>query len=272
MKLDDLRHYQQQERQADSLQDLPDTFYEDAAEYVDDLQEQRDQAAEEADDPFRDDTVRRLSDELETAQSVIESIYERRLGKLVKAASFSAAGLSSPVDESILADRERNLFDDLVDRLIEDRDAIDPLLSGTPDPEATDIDFGSEDDTPDNTADTPPTETADTDASDSDAPAEDELEDAGPDDDVNRVMVRITDDVGEIFGIDERTYSLQAEDVVTLPVANAHPLIEKDAAEPLEEFDPEAGIPSPDSPPDNTLSGDTEDTANEAESPAMASR
>lgn len=53
-------------------------------------------------------------------------------------------------------------------------------------------------------------------------------------DDTDRVRVRVTDDVGEILGVDERPYDLQAEDVVTLPEANAEPLVQKDAAERLE--------------------------------------
>jgi DNA replication factor GINS len=46
--------------------------------------------------------------------------------------------------------------------------------------------------------------------------------------------VRITSDVGEIFGVDQRAYDLTAEDVVTLPEANAGPLVERDAAERLD--------------------------------------
>jgi len=49
-----------------------------------------------------------------------------------------------------------------------------------------------------------------------------------------RVRVRVTDDVGEILGVDERPYDLEADDVVTLPEANAEPLVQKDAAEKLE--------------------------------------
>lgn len=53
-------------------------------------------------------------------------------------------------------------------------------------------------------------------------------------DDTDRVRVRVTDDVGEILGVDERPYDLRAEDIVTLPEANATPLVQKDAAERLE--------------------------------------
>jgi len=51
---------------------------------------------------------------------------------------------------------------------------------------------------------------------------------------VDRKTVRITDDVGEIFGVDQREYDLSTDDVVTLPADNAEPLVERDAAEPLE--------------------------------------
>jgi DNA replication factor GINS len=57
--------------------------------------------------------------------------------------------------------------------------------------------------------------------------------DAG-DSSIERLKVRITEDVGEILGVDERAYTLSAEDVVDLPEANATPLIERDAAERLE--------------------------------------
>ncbi|GAA0265845.1 DNA replication complex subunit Gins51 [Halobacterium noricense] len=59
-------------------------------------------------------------------------------------------------------------------------------------------------------------------------------EDTESDGDVARTKVRVTDDVGEIFGVDERPYTLEAEDIVTLPEENAKPLVEKDAAEKLD--------------------------------------
>ncbi|MFT4963229.1 MAG: DNA replication factor GINS, partial [Halobacteriales archaeon] len=50
----------------------------------------------------------------------------------------------------------------------------------------------------------------------------------------DRIMVRITADVGEILGVDDRAYDLEKEDVVTLPRQNAEPLLEREAAERLE--------------------------------------
>jgi len=51
---------------------------------------------------------------------------------------------------------------------------------------------------------------------------------------VPRTTVRITADVGEVVGADDRDYDLGAEDVVKLPESNAEVLVENDAAEPLE--------------------------------------
>jgi DNA replication factor GINS len=49
--------------------------------------------------------------------------------------------------------------------------------------------------------------------------------------DIDRTTVRITSDVGAIFGVDEREYDLATDDIVTLPTANAEPLIDRDVAE-----------------------------------------
>jgi DNA replication factor GINS len=50
----------------------------------------------------------------------------------------------------------------------------------------------------------------------------------------DRATVRITRDVGEIMGVDEHVYELADGDVVTLPSANAEPLLERDAASRIE--------------------------------------
>jgi DNA replication factor GINS len=50
----------------------------------------------------------------------------------------------------------------------------------------------------------------------------------------DRVTVRITSDIGEILGVDQREYDLAREDVVMLPETNAGPLVDRGAAERLE--------------------------------------
>ena len=357
MNLDELRSAQAKERRKDSLQHLRDSFYDDVAAYVADLRAARDRRAEQVDKPFSDDDVRRLSDEVETAEEVAEALYERRVGKVVKLASFAAADM--PVDADGMTTEERKLFDDLVDRIGENKSRVLDVLSGevsvdesasgsgsgsasepasapdgtqaergptesaapdapedpappAPDPEPPDRSspveptdsagdgsdevadalagaMGGGDDevadaldaTPGETAessDLPPTDAPERNASDvagdgattdggptavppepapPGAPGGDgraAADDVGSTDDAgatpgtdpadsadsadsvddDRATVRITRDVGAIFGVDEREYDLASEDVVTLPVENAAPLVERDAAERLD--------------------------------------
>ncbi|WP_066411255.1 DNA replication complex subunit Gins51 [Halorubrum aethiopicum] len=352
MNLDELRSVQAKERRKDSLQHLRDAFYDDVAAYVSDLRAARDRRAEQVDNPFSDDDVRRMSDELETAEEVAEALYERRVGKVVKLASFAAADMS--VETEGMTSQERALFDDLVARIRENKSEVlatlagdappaggdaspgtpdaspgtpgtptDPGSSGDPDrqdatdavppeveepspPEADDpvppeaeepappeadpdpdvlagamggdpassADDGSSSDLRGPTGSTDSAAGSATDAepgaastdggptpvepdpappgapgadgsvdgepasaANGPAPAEADAPSPAADADVpgiDRETVRITRDVGEIFGVDEREYDLASEDVVTLPTANAEPLVERDAAERIE--------------------------------------
>ncbi|WP_338739098.1 hypothetical protein [Haloplanus salilacus] len=322
MNVEELRTVQRTERQKDSLQHLRDSFYRDVAEYVAERKAERERVASEVDDPFSSPEVSRLSDEIGTAEEVVESIYERRIGKIVKRATFAAAGMAT--EDEGLTGEERDLFEDLVARIEDNRRAVLDDLVGDADADEDDADTtGPRDSTPAAPADptevettddpTPaapadPTEVETTDdptpaAPDPDdllaeamggggngsesesggdgngdadgpvAPADDggvpaaasvgtgedrtDPSDPGPDPDpepspsgldgpatdggdavatpdTDRTMLRITRDVGEIFGVDDREYDLTSEDVVTLPTANAQPLLDRDAAERLE--------------------------------------
>lgn len=128
MNIDELRTVQTKERQKDSLQHLRDSFYEDVADYIRDLKAERDDAAAAADDPFSDPEVSRFTDEIETAEEVVEAIYERRVGKVVKLSSFAAADM--PVDEEGLTAQERDLFEDLVARIGENKGRVLDILAG----------------------------------------------------------------------------------------------------------------------------------------------
>jgi DNA replication factor GINS len=341
MNLDELRSVQSKERQKDSLQHLRDSFYEDVGEYIAELKDQRDTAAEAADDPFSNPDVGRLTDEIETAEEVVEAVYERRMGKIVKRASLAAAGM--PSDEDGLTTEEKELFADIVDRIESNKDYVLDVLSGeasvdssasvstdmdptadadpsadvdpTADAETTvngeptadadtapdadngvnaadlmgdgsdaaadptpataddsasggqpvdaesgvpdaiadaererarspdsQADDGSGAETPpgartgghsDDGADAPePGDIAASDESDTDGTPPAESPDDGPESD--RATVRITRDVGQILGIDEREYDLAEEDVVQLPEQNVEPLVQRDAAERLD--------------------------------------
>lgn len=266
MNLEELRSVRRTERQKDSLQSLRESFYRDAAAYVEELKAERDRAAEAADDPFSSPEVSRLTDEIESAEEIVESIYERRVGKVVKLATFAAADMST--DDGGLTHEEQDLFDDLVDRIRENRRTVLDTLageravvpeepSGDTAPASTEEGgdvlsdaMGGEgvpgdatsatDDEPDavlesesgteSTADAeadPETEPARTAPSDADETAETA-------ETTDRTTVRITRDVGRVLGVDDREYDLTREDVVTLPAANADPLVEREAAERLD--------------------------------------
>ena len=128
MNLDELRSVQAKERRKDSLQHLRDDFYDDVAAYVADLRAARDGRAEQVAKPFSDDDVRRMSDELETAEEVGEALYERRVGKVVKLASFAAADMT--VDTEGMTSQERALFDDLVERIEANKSRVLDALAG----------------------------------------------------------------------------------------------------------------------------------------------
>ncbi|QLH85042.1 DNA replication complex GINS family protein [Halosimplex pelagicum] len=354
MDLNELQSAQSRERQTDSLQQLRESFYKDAGEFIQQLHRERERAAEEADDPWDAPEVNRLSDDIDTAEGTVEAIYERRVGKIVKMASLAAADM--PTEDEGLTTEERSLFETLVGAIEENRARVEAVIDGenpaaaaadvdTPEPaaganqadpadadpaadagptDASAADRASEPSPadgdrrdvpgdPDELGDAPGTAPP-ADAPSADAPADDsapspppdapteasgvdaadlmgdgsetaESVDSGeqsPDDDprdrppqadggssavdpatdaptpppgggggespdadstdagaesdpsVDRATVKITSDVGEIFGVDDRSYDLTAEDVVTLPEANAGPLVERDAAERLD--------------------------------------
>jgi len=276
MDLDELQSARDRERQTDKLQQLRDSFYADAGDLIQQLRRERDRAADRAEDPFDAPEVNRLTDEINTAEQTVEAIYEKRVGKIVKAASFAAADL--PAESAGMTAEEQALFEALVEDIERTRERVLDTLAGenepgaggasaatdageasgaahsqSPSKTAAEADQGSasdvsvadvmgggesaagEDGTSDgdgNGGETTETTDAgrDTEADEPEPP----VSDGGAAVDVGRTTVRIAEDVGPIFGVDEREYDLAADDVVTLPTDNADPLIERGVAEPLE--------------------------------------
>ncbi|WP_135661588.1 DNA replication complex GINS family protein [Halorhabdus rudnickae] len=128
MDLDEIQSVQSRERQTDSLQQLRDSFYEEAGEFVRALREERERAAERADDPFDAPQVNRLSDDIATAEQTLEAIYERRVGKIVKMASLAAADM--PTEDEGLTTEERDLFESLVGSIEQSRNHVFDVLEG----------------------------------------------------------------------------------------------------------------------------------------------
>jgi len=136
MNLDELQSVRDRERQTDKLQQLRESFYADAGEFIQQLRTERERAAERADDPFDAPEVNRLTDEINTAEQTVEAIYEKRVGKLVKAASFAAADL--PAEADGMTAEEQELFDTLVGNIKENRAYVLDVLAGEDESPATD--------------------------------------------------------------------------------------------------------------------------------------
>ncbi|SDJ34030.1 DNA replication factor GINS [Halovenus aranensis] len=146
MDLNELQSVRDRERQTDKLQQLRESFYADAGSFIQQLHAERDRAVERADDPFDSPEVRQLTDEIKTAEQTVEAIYEKRVGKIVKAASFAAADL--PAESDGMTAEEQELFDDLVGNIKANRERVLALLDGDEPPTDTDTPAPTEGDEP----------------------------------------------------------------------------------------------------------------------------
>ncbi|MFP4590462.1 MAG: hypothetical protein ACLFMX_03235 [Halobacteriales archaeon] len=206
MNLDELRSVRDDARETGELQPLRPSFYAEARAFIDELRTERDRAAAACDDPFGDPEVGRLTDRLESATEVLESIYHNRVGKLLRHAATTAA--TGGTDAPPMTREERALYETLVEAIHATEGAV---LEGEAAEAPAPPEFDDAEDEPEADADEPAVEA-----------------------DVERQTVRVTDAVGTILGVDEREYDLQPGDVVTLPVENARALIEREAARPVE--------------------------------------
>ena len=232
MNLEELRRIREQERATDSVQNLRADFYADVADYLSNLRAERDARASEADDPFTDTDVKRLSDELQAAERTVEALYERRVGKIVKLASFAAANMSVEVEG--LTREETELFETIVETIQEFTDEINNTLDSAHESDGVGpyrSKPAAEDSDPHELSPSESLETTENEPSSTDTPSDNDSEE------IDRTTVRITEEVGPIVGIDERDYDLGRDDIVTLPVENARPLIEGDVAEPIDRAD-----------------------------------
>lgn len=157
MNLDELRSAQSRERQSSSLQHLRDSFYEEAAEFIRGLRAERERVAERSEHSFPSDDpeIKRLTNEIDTAEEVVEALYERRVGKVVKKASFAAADMN--VDDEGLTTEEAELFETLVGNIEANRASVLDALTGEAPTDSTPAASG---DTPAAGAPTPDTGTA----------------------------------------------------------------------------------------------------------------
>ncbi|EFW93199.1 hypothetical protein ZOD2009_05027 [Haladaptatus paucihalophilus DX253] len=247
MNLDELRSVQSKERSKDSLQHLRESFYADVGAYIRGLREERERAAERADDPFDSAEVNQLTDEIKTAEEVVEAVYERRVGKVVKRASLSAAGI--PADEDGLTSEEQQLFADLVDRIESNKATVLDVLAGNEGSAESTASASTAPDTaaadpsarPSTASDAPVSDTMGTDTTASDAnAAESEPDPAGD---------RPSDEAAAIAGEHDAAASSQMDES-TPPEPS--PPSEATAREPGEASAPDAD--APDGPESSALS------------------
>lgn len=229
MDLDRLREAQSRERGSQSLQPLEDSFYSDAAEFVAEKEEERDSL----EDPSSAE-AQRLNDVVVSARRFAESVYERRVGKIVNMASLAANG--TDVDRGKLTEEEKQLFEEVEAAIAEHGDRVMDVLEGH---------RGQQELVKDAEGAGSGTEKTEGvgEPSDETRGERDVSGDAEPEGDQGREgsslegysTVRVTQDVQAFVGTDGEEYELSEEDVATVPKKNARVLCEKGAAEEIGE-------------------------------------
>ena len=192
------------ERELDNkLQEIGDSFYEDAAAYIKKLEDER-KAAQKYQE------MDMLTDELKNARIVIEGIFDIRRRKIVEFASVSVSG--ARMDIQGLTTKEKAMHETIVVALERGRkEILIPIL---------------EPQTGQNPAKNILGETTT-----KEKPIENTIKENESD---GFMMVKVLKDVPRFVGVDGRQYQLSSEDVVVLPKANALVLCNKNVAIPLE--------------------------------------
>ena len=211
MNLEDLANKLVLERESDRLQELDDSFYAQAAEYIRSLDRARQDAAD-----YKEAGM--IDDEIKNARILIEGVFDRRMSKIIQYASIFAAGTRLNVEG--LTGAEKAVFDGLVAALEKGRSEIlDPALDVAPRGGLAKNILGGI------TTKEQPIENAT--ATDGAAAAQ-----AAEAPEV--MTVKVLKDIPRFVGVDGRHYQLSGEDVVVLPKANALVLCNKNIAIPLQ--------------------------------------
>jgi DNA replication factor GINS len=205
MSLEDLVMILTKEREIDELQEVGDSFYDDAAEYIKKLEAARNEAGN-----YREADM--LSDELKNARMVLEGIFDRRRSKIIDAALNTASGIR--IDVKGLTQKEKPMFDSIVAAIESGRtNVLLPILEPTRAQNPAKNILG---------------ETAS-----KEKPIENSINhDSNVSEDL--MMVKVLKDIPRFVGVDGRHYHLSGEDVVVLPKANALVLCNKNVAIPLQ--------------------------------------
>ncbi len=189
------------ERNTASLQELPETFFEDVSEYIKKLEAEGREA-----DGSRKGFV---EDEIKNARMKVEDIIRRRIGKIIKLASSGVN--TSPKG---MMEEERLIFDGVKSHVDEGRERIFALILSEGKEEKREVVTKNEEDVSHQTASAVEKNAASA-----------ESEDKEP-----LHIVRILEDIPTFMGTDGRIYKVRKEDVIMLPKTNAEILCKRGVA------------------------------------------
>ena len=191
MNLDDLRLIQVNERRSEGLQELERDFYGQVRAYIKALEEdKRNMEAPQA---------MKIDDELRSVRSVIEGIFNRRIGKIVKMASLRASG--SQESPKGVTPEELDLFEQLTDLISRSRAIIlNPVIRPKLAKSESSLTLQ------------PP----------SNVKIRKEFK-----------TVRVLEDIPVFVGADGRNYQLSKEDLIVLPKVNSKVLCDHHVAMPV---------------------------------------
>ncbi len=189
------------ERNTASLQELPETFFEDVRSYMNKLEAEK-REVEGTRSGFVDDEIR-------NAGMKVEDIIRRRIGKIIKLAS---SGLSTPPKG--MMEEERLIFEGVKRDVEEGRERIFALIKGETEEEKREaIKSDEEEDSKQSVS------TVEKDADIAETESKEPLQ-----------IVRILEDIPTFMGTDGRIYKVRKEDVIMLPKTNAEILCKRGVA------------------------------------------
>ncbi|MBP1909843.1 hypothetical protein [Methanolobus bombayensis] len=213
-----------------TLKSLHPEFYKDVEKYLKELEEE----IFKIDNP-RSVESKMLDNELQSAITDIEVIFIRRIRKIISYATNNAFSSMPPSqDMSKLLPEEKKVYDAVLSAINSARSELlvpilDPQAAGSKDKKEAseekkveakeEITGADHDESPENM--------------DTDMPSEDSSKDEIGKSNINKefVVVRILEDLPTFKAMDNRNYTLHAEDVIVLPALNAKGLIKRNVAQ-----------------------------------------
>lgn len=213
-----------------TLKSLHPGFYRDVEKYLKELEEE----LTKIDNP-RSVEFKMLDNELQSAITDIEIIFMRRIRKIIDYARTNAFSSMPPTqDMSKLLPEEKKVYDAVLTAI---NSARSELLIPILDPQAAinkakkEASRNIKDDATEKIPGTVNAESSE--HKDADMPSETSNKDEIGKSNINKefVVVRILEDLPTFKAMDNRNYTLHAEDVVVLPTLNAKGLIKRNVAQ-----------------------------------------